>query len=161
MKELRVNDVMSQAYTTIHAFASIIDVIDKLANLSTRATGYRGFSLIVVDEVGQPVGIISIFDVFFHLRPAFLNYGVNAFSLAKEEMRSYVEEFKTLTAEQIMHSPVMTCSPDDLIMEIVDRMVRQRHRRLPVVKNSAIIGVVYLSDLFAIMSKTWLCFNTD
>lgn len=156
MKELRARDVMSEEFNTILPSASMKEVIDRLTELGVRSTGYKGISLIVLNEVGQPTGTLSILDVLFHLRPAFLNYEVNSLGLAWDEMESYIKEFKGLTAEQIMHTPAMTCSPDDLIMQIVDRMVKQRTRRMPVVENDVMIGVVFLSDLFKILSKTWL-----
>jgi len=156
MKEPKARDVMLREFDTIHPNASVGELVKKLIDLKVRPSGYKTISVLVTDEADQLVGLVSIFDVLFHLRPPFLNYEVNSLPVWKDEAESYVAEFKKLTVNHIMRTSIMTCSPDDPLMQLIDRMVKNRARRLPVIEDSKIVGVVYLTDVFTVVGKTWL-----
>jgi CBS domain-containing protein len=55
-----------------------------------------------------------------------------------------------------MSTPVMTIGPDDHLMVIIDTMVKKKLRRLPVVENDKVLGVVYLYDVYHHLFKNWL-----
>jgi len=77
-------------------------------------------------------------------------------SFENQELESYIRRFKGLTVEQVMSSPVRYVGADDDLMMIIDRMVKEKCRRLPVVDNSAVIGVVYLPEVYGHLCKDWL-----
>ena len=154
--ELIVEDIMSAEFDTVRPDASVEEAVRLIAEAKARKTGYRAISVLVTDEVDQLIGIISIFDVLYHLRPPFLNYEVDSLPVWEGEMEVYIEQFKDLKVEQIMSTPVMTISPEDPLMLAIDRMIKKKTRRLPVVKDGRIMGVVYLTDLFQHLCKTWL-----
>ena len=60
-----------------------------------------------------------------------------------------------------MSSPVITVRPRDDLMVVIDRMVKSKIRRLPVVEEEKILGIVYLSDVFYHVCKNWLNDDTD
>ena len=154
--ELIVEDIMSAEFDTVRPDASVEEAVRLIAETKARKTGYRAISVLVTDEVDQLIGVISIFDVLYHLRPPFLNYEVDSLPVWEGEMEVYIEQFKDLKVEQIMSTPVMTVSPEDPLMLAIDRMIKKKTRRLPVVKDGRIMGVVYLTDLFQHLCKTWL-----
>ena len=47
-----------------------------------------------------------------------------------------------------MSRGAVTASPDDHVMAIIDRMVKNKYRRLPVVENGRLMGIVYVADVF-------------
>jgi CBS domain-containing protein len=55
-----------------------------------------------------------------------------------------------------MSSPVVTASPDDNLIAVIDRMVKTGSRRVPVVDGNTILGIVYLSDVFHHFCASWL-----
>ena len=154
--ELIVEDIMSAEFDTVRPDASVEEAVRLIAEAKARKTGYRAISVLVTDEVDQLIGVISIFDVLYHLRPPFLNYEVDSLPVWEGEMEVYLDQFKDLKVEQIMSTPVMTVSPEDPLMLAIDRMIKKKTRRLPVVKDGRIMGVVYLTDLFQHLCKTWL-----
>jgi CBS domain-containing protein len=158
--ELIIRDIMSTDYDTVCPDGSVKEVVQLIAEAKARVSGYRRISVLVTDELDQLVGIVSVFDVLFHLRPPFLNYEEDSFPMWEEELQVYIEQFNNLKVYQIMSSPVMTISPDDPLMLAIDRMVKKKVRRVPVVKDDRIIGVVYLEDLFQHLCKTWLKMET-
>ena len=154
--QLTARDVMVQDFQTIQPDASIDEAVRLIYNGKVRPTGHKTVSTLVTDEFGQLVGILSMFDILYHLRPPVLNYTVDSISFRGEELESYIDRFKGLTVEQVMNAPVRNVSPEIDLMTVIDRMVKERCHRLPVVKNSVVIGVVYLSDVYYHLCKTWL-----
>jgi CBS domain-containing protein len=48
----------------------------------------------------------------------------------------------------IMSTEVITIAPQTHLMMILDLMIKKHIRRLPVVEEEKILGIVYISDLF-------------
>jgi CBS domain-containing protein len=102
------------------------------------------------------VGVISMFDILYHLRPPILNYMGESINFPEEELNAYINRFKGLIVAQVMNSPVRYVTPETSLLVIVDRMVKEKCRRLPVVENSKVIGIVYLAEVFGHLCKHWL-----
>jgi CBS domain-containing protein len=149
-------DIMIREIETIQANAPIKEAVYKIFHGKTRATGHKTVSLIVTDEFGKLVGVISLFDILYHFRPEFLNYGLETVEKWSGRLMPLLEQFKDLTVEQAMSTPVMTIAPHDHIMVIIDIMVKKRLRRLPVVEDDKILGVVYLYDVYYHLFRDWL-----
>ena len=47
-----------------------------------------------------------------------------------------------------MSSEIVGALPDEHLMIILDRMVKNKYHRLPVLQNSEPIGIVYISDIY-------------
>jgi CBS domain-containing protein len=83
---------------------------------------------IVVVQGDRPVGIITERDILRRLvEPC----------LAPE----------TLTARQVMTSPVLTISETASIEEAAKLMARKRVKRLPVMNNQKLVGIVTFTDI--------------
>ncbi|MEM0493236.1 MAG: CBS domain-containing protein [Candidatus Thermoplasmatota archaeon] len=88
------------------------------------------------------VGVITEHDVLSTLAPK--NLSPYVFGLP--DIRSL--QYGTVkTAEDIMVRKVITCKPDELIVDVLKRMTRYRLRRLPVIDNKRIVGEITLRRL--------------
>ncbi len=142
-------DVMVTSFDKIHYEASVEEAINFILNGKIRKTGHKTVSLMVVDDIGQLAGVISMYDILYHLRPDFLNLSVDANSLMwTGQMKQFVENLKGKKVKQVMSMNVMSASLDDHIMVILDLMIKNRYRRLPVLENNKPIGIIYLSDVY-------------
>ena len=47
-----------------------------------------------------------------------------------------------------MTTDVVTIQPDTHLMVIAEIMIKKHIRRLPVVKDQTVVGIVYVSDVF-------------
>ena len=159
--QITARDIMVQDYYTLTPDDGVGKAVRLIFKGKVRSYGHKTVSIIVVDKTGQPTGIVSMFDILYHLRPAFLNYTPQTFNLEDEEIEAYINQFKELTVGEIMSSPVHYVEPDVHLMTIIDIMVKDRCRRLPVVENSRLIGVVYLSEVYYHLCKTWFDLNID
>ncbi len=153
--EIYAKDVMITDVETIRDDAPIIEAVDRILHGKIRDTGHKTVSLMVIDEFRKLEGVISLFDILYHFRPDFLNWGLDAVEKWSGRLMPLLDQFKELTVEQVMSSPVMTVSPDDHLMVIIDTLVKKKLRRLPVVENDKLVGVVYLYDAFYHLFSKW------
>jgi CBS domain-containing protein len=62
-------------------------------------------------------------------------------------------DVETTTAESIMNKNVITISPDETIEKAAEIMVEKRIKKLPVVEDDQLIGIVSASDIIAVEPK--------
>ena len=84
-------------------------------------------ALIVVDEAGRPVGILSERDV---VREAAKNERVFGMKVA-----------------ELMTRDVITGSPHDDLMTVAHTMTEKRIRHLPVVDKGRLVGIISIGDV--------------
>ncbi len=85
-------------------------------------------ALVVVDKSVHVVGIVSERDV------------VRCVARGSADALAQSVEF-------LMTRPVMTCTEDETINEVMTRMTRGRFRHLPVVANGRLTGIVSIGDV--------------
>jgi len=89
----------------------------------------RGIGALVVSEDGESVdGIVSERDIV----GALAHHGTGLL---------------TLRVDEVMTRPVVTCSPDDSVAELMAEMTNRRIRHLPVVRNKRLVGIVSIGDV--------------
>ena len=127
--EQRVADLMSREIISCPAGASLGSIASTLAQRRVHA-------VFVLDDAGQPVGVISDFDL-----------------LAGEWLGTDAENLQTMqrmTAAELMTAPVETISATTATSEAAARMRRLRVSRLLVTDESgSAVGVISISDLVA------------
>lgn len=146
---LYAKDIMVTNFETIDMNAPIEEAIRKISSGIVRETGYKTISLMVIDEFNKLCGVISMFDILYHLRPDFLNFGIDSKELKWEgQLKILIDKFKGEKVHHIMSRNVVGCAINDHVMILLDRMVKNKYRRLPVLDNDRPVGVVYLSDIY-------------
>jgi CBS domain-containing protein len=142
-------DIMVRNFKTIHMDAPAEDAIHKISNGIVRETGYKTISLMVIDDFNKLIGMVTMFDILYHLRPEILNLGINGDEVKWDgQLTPLIERFHGMTVDQIMTHHVVGASMNDHIMVLLDRMVKNRYRRLPVLEGEQPIGIVYISDIY-------------
>ncbi len=120
MEKIRIRDIMNHSPVMISRKASVLDA-------SKEMKSEKVGSIIVVED-GKPIGILTESDI----------------------LRKIVAEEKNpaeVTVDEIMNSPVIVIEPDSGIEEAVRLMGKHRIRRLPVVKDGKLMGMVTEKDL--------------
>lgn len=110
----------------------------------------RGISGVpVVDGEGKLVGVVSEGDLLRRAelgtqkqRGSWLTFFTGTATLADDYVRAHGE-----TAADIMTADVITTVPGAPIAEIADQMEEHRVKRLPVVENGRVVGIVTRSSL--------------
>lgn len=147
--QLFAKDIMTKNFDTIHMDAPVDNAIQMILHAKVRPTGHKTVSLMVVDDLHGLVGTISMYYILYHLRPSYLNYGIDGSELnCRGEVDGFVRSVKEKKVAQIMNTTVLSVSPEEPVMSILDRMIKNRIRRISVVENGKLVGVVYMSDIF-------------
>ena len=154
--DLKAKDIMVQDYAIVRPETTVREAACLIFEGRIRETGYKPFGVMVVNTQGRRVGMVSMWAILYHVRPPFMKHQLDGGSLWMEEIDFHLEEFNDLTVEAIMSYPVITASPEDHIMVLVNKMVKNKVRRLPIEDGDTLYGIVYLSDLYFHTYKSWL-----
>jgi len=115
-----VRDVMSKDVKVVRPDSSVKEVVATMNKFDIGS--------IVVVQGGRPVGIITERDI----------------------LRRTVEPClapETLTARQVMSSPVLTINETASIDEAAKLMAKKNVKKLPVMDNQKLVGIVTLTDI--------------
>ena len=111
----------------------------------------------VVDAEGKLVGIVTETDFTAKERGVPFSTFDAPQLLGKWMPDEGIEEIynaaRKMTAKEIMTSPVITLTEDDLIEEAVKKLLSYDISRIPVVRNGIPIGIVSQHDLLKLMIR--------
>ncbi len=120
MKVLKVKDAMSDNYIELDANANVKDAINKMIE-NQKYT-------VIVDEGGVPAGIITERD--FVTKVLFKQKDIEKTSL-----------------KEVMNSPIIFVLEDDLLDYAAKLMSEKKIRKLPVLRDGKIIGILTENDI--------------
>lgn len=147
--EVYAKDIMVSDFDKIDSNAPVEKAIKMIFSGKIRNTGDKTTSLMVINELNHFVGIVTMFDILYNLRPGFLNYGVDGKDISWMGLIQLCKkELIKKRVRDIMSSEIVGALPDEHLMIILDRMVKNKYHRLPVLENSEPIGIVYISDIY-------------
>lgn len=141
-------DIMTTRFHTLTP-RTPLDAAVRLLVEAGRKEGRRIFGLMVVDDGGGLVGMLSMYDILLFMRPKHTHiWGMMDDIDLVGIVERACEKTKSILVGDIMSTEVVTISPQTHLMMILDLMIKKHIRRLPVVEGERILGIVYISDLF-------------
>ena len=139
---MQVKDVMTRNVISIGPDESIAKAAQLM--LQNRISG-----LPVIDLNGELIGIVTEGDFLRRgelgtqrRRPKWLEFIVGPGRLAEEYVHSAGRKI-----DEIMTTDPVTASEDDTLEKVVEVMERRHVKRLPVVKNGRVVGIIARSNL--------------
>ena len=131
-----VGEIMIPEVPTIQENARLADVVARFLEAGTRR-------LIVVNEAGQPLGMISDADAVTRVQPASQRSVMQALRGGKKLPN------EKITASQLMSLQVLSASPDTPLMEATHMMLSQKRKWMVIVNTDGkAIGLVDRQVLF-------------
>jgi len=112
---------MTRDVITIESGSSLKDAVELMNK--------HEIGCIIVMERGKPRGIITERDL---LKKVLIN----------------VEEVKALSVDDIIAEPLTSARPEEKVEEAARTMLAKRIKKLPIIKDGHLVGVVTLTDLF-------------
>ncbi len=144
---MKAADVMTRHVWTIEADAPI-------ANAVRLMLGHRISGLPVVDSASGLVGMVTEGDFLRRAetgtelrRPSWLEFLLGPGRLANDYVRTH-----TRKVEEVMTSDVVSVTEDRPVDEIVQLMEHRRIKRVPIVRDGKIVGIVSRADLLRALS---------
>lgn len=118
---MQVRDLMSTDVVTAPRSATLADVADRLLDAGVG-------SVIVVDDDGDPVGIVTETD---------------ALRVARDSGKPLAD----ITVTDVGHPPVVTTTPSTAIPTVGRRMADEGVKKVPVLDGLDLVGIVTLTDI--------------
>ena len=145
---LTARDVMVRTFHTLSPKLSIEEAA-KLFKTASELEQRRIFGLIVTDQSGRLIGMMSMYDILLFIRPKHVQvWGMMEDINIAGLMEEICSRAKSVLVEDIMTTDLITVTPDTSVMFILDIMITKHIRRIPVIEDGKVEGIVYISDLF-------------
>ena len=141
-------DIMTTQFTTLLSETPVSEAI-RIFREAFEQKGRRLFGMIVIDKDHRLAGMLSMYDILLYLRPKHIHvWGAMEDLEIAEVIDAAGKRIKSIQVGDIMTPDVVTIGPNDNLMMVLNVMISKHVRRLPVVEDQRIIGIVYISDLF-------------
>lgn len=139
---MQAQEIMTRQVITIRSDSSLQDAIAAMLR-----HGISGMP--VVDEQGRPVGMLSEGDLLRRTeldterrRPRWLAFLLGPGKLAEEYTHTHGR-----TAADVMTDKLYSVAPDAPVQDVVQLMERHRIKRVPVLENGQLVGIVSRANL--------------
>jgi CBS domain-containing protein len=184
MKTLTVKELMVplSEYATVSEDATLIDAVVALekAQKEFDQTRYRHRAILVLDKNNHIVGKLSQHDVIKALEPNYRKVeelkSMDRFGLSPELLKSMLEQYRlwdrplesicqtaaNQKVKEIMYSPSEReyIAEDASMDEAIHRLVIGQHQSLLVTRGPDISGILRLTDVFVLVSRTMKAYQT-
>jgi CBS domain-containing protein len=149
---LTAADIMTTRVKTVGPDASVAEIARLLSDNQISAVP-------VCDAHGQVLGMLSEGDL---LRPVGRHtadkraWWLNLLAEGTDLAPSFLEciSVENQRARNLMVAPVITASPDASVPELADLLVTNHIKRLPVVRDGKLVGIVSRADLITALART-------
>ncbi len=149
-------DVMNTQFVTLKPEDTIAEAVNRFQDAS-RDQGSRVFGLMVIDDTDRLVGMLSMYDILLFVQPRHANVWQELADVDQSEaFGALLERVKSIRVGDLMTTDVVTITPQTHLMAIMDIMIKRHIRRLPVVQDREVVGMVYISDLFYHLLQQYL-----
>ncbi|MDR3568323.1 MAG: CBS domain-containing protein [Syntrophobacteraceae bacterium] len=141
-------DIMSPRFHTLSPTNTIAEAVG-MFHVASKEEGKRVFGLMVIDESDRLVGMLSLYDILLFVQPKHIHVWSEIEDLEAQVLfGELLDRVKSVQVSDIMTTSVVTVKPQTHVMVIADLMIKRHIRRVPVVEGNALVGIVYISDLF-------------
>lgn len=137
---MKVKDVMTRDVITVGSATPLREVARMLAR--ARISG-----LVVVDEAGAPLGIVSEGDLLAKQLSRPSTGSALEWIFGEQRDPEELRRRSATTAGEAMSSPAVTLEADRPLREVAALMVDRDVNRLPVMADGAMVGIVTRSDM--------------
>jgi len=118
-KEITVKDIMNKSVISVDSKINVNEAAKMMEDAKVGA--------VIVMENNKPVGIVT--DRDFAVKIVAHAYQI------------------TTPVKQIMSSPLIATTPDETVLMAADLMYTRNIRKIPVIENDKVVGIITASDL--------------
>ena len=141
-------DVMDTSFHCLRPNQTILEAV-QIFRKAGEAEGIKIFGMMVTDDQDRLVGMLSMYDILLFVKPKHIEIFGEMDDISMEVLfAGSLEQVKKIRVEDIMTAELVTINADTHLMVIVDIMIRKHVRRLPVIAEGSVVGIVYRSQIF-------------
>jgi CBS domain-containing protein len=139
---ITVSEVMTKKVRTLKDSASFSQIVRFLVKHNISGAP-------VINSEGKLVGVISEKDLFRKLFPTQKDFYKNMeYYFAPDRIEKESNKVVKLTARNFMSKKIISVSPDDKVIKACSLLLIHSIRRLPVVKDGKLVGIVTTNNLY-------------
>ena len=149
--DITARDIMDTNFSTLSPRMTIAEA---MRVFQTAGEEHRQivFGMVVTEGPGQLLGMLSMYDIFLLIRPKH----IHIWGEIKDVDVSGILDEACLRARDILVGDIMTTdlttiTPDTHLLRIIDIMLKKHVRRLPVLEEGKMVGMVYMSRVFQLL----------
>jgi CBS domain-containing protein len=141
-------DFMDTRYHVLHPQQNIAEAVSAFQKAS-ESEKKKIFGMMVIDDDDRLVGMLSMYDILNYVQPKHVAIFGEMEDLDPAQVyKNRLKTIRSILVDDIMTTEVVTIRPDTHLMVIADIMIKKHIRRLPVVEDQSVVGIVYVSDVF-------------
>ena len=146
--DITAREVMDTSYSTLSPRMTIGEAF-RVFQKAGEEHQQTVFGMVVTDAAGQLLGMLSLYDLLLLIRPKHIHIwgeikDVEVSGILDEALR----RARSMLVSDIMTTDLITITPDMHLLRIIDIMIKKHVRRLPVLEEGKMVGMVYLSRVF-------------
>jgi len=150
---ITARDVMDTHYHTLSPRDTIAEAVN-LFRRASRKEGKRIFGMMVTDDDGHLRGMLSMYDILLFMRPKHVHiWGEMEDIELGGLLETAFKKARNIQVGDIMSTDLVTVRPDTHLMMVLDVMIKKHVRRIPVLEDQRIVGMIYISDVFTFFFK--------
>ena len=136
-----VREVMSTGVLTVRGSEPVREVV-------TRMISRHCGAIPVVDDEGTLIGLVAVRDVLIPLYPNYGDY-IHDSVVSRDfvKMESAYAQVLERRVDEVMTLNPLTVSPDDPILKAASYMGLKNFRRIPVVAERRLVGMLSIGDI--------------
>ncbi len=144
---MEAQDLMTSPVVTIRMDATVGEAAQVMLD-------GRVSCLPVLDGQENLVGILTHHDFAIHIRYhplADQQYIILGITTTPAHIEEVSRQVSTKLVEEVMHQPVITVRHDAPISEVAELILREQIHRLPIVRDSAVVGIITRHDFLKLI----------
>jgi CBS domain-containing protein len=146
--DITAREVMDTRYSTLSPRMTIGEAF-RVFQKAGEERQQTVFGMVVTDAAGQLVGMLSLYDLLLLIRPKHIHiWGEIKDVDVSGILDAALTRARSMLVSDVMTTDLTTISPDMHLLRIIDIMIKKHVRRLPVLEDGKMVGMVYLSRVF-------------
>ncbi len=145
---ITARDIMSKKFHTLNPTTSVTEAI-KAFKMAAIKDGRKIFGMMVTNDENQLVGILSMYDILMFVQPKHIHIWGEMHDIdISGIIENTCKKKESIIVKDIMSTDVTTVDAESHLFVVLEIMNKKHIRRLPVIENEKVVGIVYISDLF-------------
>lgn len=145
---ITAKDIMVTSFHTLSPTTPLLEAIALFREIAENGKR-RAFGIMVMDEAEQLAGILSMEDILLFAQPKYTHiWGEIGDVDITDIIETVRNRSEVIQVGDIMSTGIVTVDVKSHLFMILSKMNQHHIRRIPVVDEQKVVGIVYLSDLF-------------
>lgn len=145
---ITAKDIMSKVFHTLGPDQPLADAVKEFKQASVKEKRTI-FGMMVLGDDGGLEGILSMYDILLALQPKHIHiWGEMKDIDITGLVENACQRSRAVVVGDIMTTEVITIAADAHLFMVLEVMNNKHIRRIPVIEDGQVIGIVYISDLF-------------